>query len=698
VPGGLSPLLSRVLGLLSLPSAAQLVLLRAERGSLRFATSGGSEDRVFSGAEASPRLLSPSPNRVDTVGAGDLDPAFPVDRVLTEPGRGPLVRVRLQTGDEEAAWLFVMGASPAELMGAGPGRLDSAADLLALALDRERLDETDDERRRRGEALEALLPALASALDVRTVFQQVSAVARTAVPHHLLALGLLGEDGKTLRVHALSAEASPDSFPEFRLPDELLPPLSEAVIIHDLEFDPEPPGAGGVLRRGAGEGVPFRMDLDAERYALFRGQGVRSLMRVPVRLQGQTVGGLLFASRDPREYCEDDVAVARRIADHVALALSHQRLAEEARRSAEARERADRLEVRVARLTRELETHGPHRALGRSRPWKDVLAQAAKVAPTETTVLLTGESGTGKEVLARLIHRGSPRAEGPFLALNCAALPEALLESELFGHERGAFTGALSAKPGRIEQAAGGVLFLDEVGEMSPFVQAKLLRVLQEREFQRLGGTRPLRADVRLLAATNRDLAQARARGEFREDLYYRLHVFEIALPPLRERPEDVLVLADAFLAEIGAAVGRPSAGLSREAKALVLAYPWPGNVRELRNALERAVILCEGGLITSEHLPIALAGRAAPPAGEAPRAQASRSEPPSALAGKSLSDVEREMVMNALEKTGHNKSRAARLLGLTRAQLYSRLQRYALATDPVKPEPPAGPRTRSRA
>ena len=201
--------------------------------------------------------------------------------------------------------------------------------------------------------------------------------------------------------------------------------------------------------------------------------------------------------------------------------------------------------------------------IGTSQSWRDVLAQAAKVAPTETTTLLSGESGTGKEVVAHLIHRGSRRAEGPFVALNCAALPEALLESELFGYEKGAFTGAVSARGGRLEQAAGGTLFLDEVGEMSPAVQAKVLRVLQEREFQRLGGTRMLKADVRVIAATNRDLKVAMTKGAFREDLYYRLHVFAIHLPPLRERREDILPLLEHFVQELGPVViGRPAAGI----------------------------------------------------------------------------------------------------------------------------------------
>jgi transcriptional regulator with PAS, ATPase and Fis domain len=369
---------------------------------------------------------------------------------------------------------------------------------------------------------------------------------------------------------------------------------------------------------------------------------------------------------------------ARRVADQVALALSHQRLAEEARRAAEARAQAERLEERVARLTEELETKGGfQRIIGNAKSWREVLVQATKVSLTETTVLLTGESGTGKEVVARAVHRASPRSKGPFVALNCAALPDQLLESELFGYERGAFTSANSSKPGRLEQASGGVLFLDEVGEMSPLVQAKFLRVLQEREYQRLGGTRLLKADVRVIAATNRDLPAAIARGEFREDLYYRLHVFEIRLPPLRERLDDILPLTESFLAAIGREIGRPAAGVSKEARDLLLAYSWPGNVRELKNAIERATILAEGGLVTGAHLPISVSRPAAP--------AASPTDGSGALpaGGVDLELVERSYVAQALKQAGNNKSRAAKLLGLTRAQLYSRIEKYGLGDDP---------------
>src|SRR5499433_764060 len=241
--------------------------------------------------------------------------------------------------------------------------------------------------------------------------------------------------------------------------------------------------------------------------------------------------------------------------------------------------------------------------IGASPQWRWVLKRARQVASTETTTCLQGESGTGKEVVARFIHATSPRRRGPFLAINCAALPEALLESELFGFERGAFTGAQQRKPGQIELASGGVLFLDEVTEMSLTAQAKMLRVLQEREFLRLGGTRPIKVNVRVIAATNQDLRSAVAQGRFREDLYYRINVFDIRIPPLRERGHDILLLADGVLADFSRANGRPPMQLTSQAEDELLRYRWPGNVRELQNVLQRAAIICDGTVIDAEHL-----------------------------------------------------------------------------------------------
>ena len=306
---------------------------------------------------------------------------------------------------------------------------------------------------------------------------------------------------------------------------------------------------------------------------------------------------------------------------------------------------------------------------GESAPWRQVLTQAAQVASTTTTVLLLGESGTGKEVVARMLHHASARRQGPFVALNCAALPEQLLEAELFGYERGAYTGATQSKPGQLEQAAGGTLFLDEVGEMSPSAQAKFLRVLQEREFQRLGGTRVLRSDVRIIAATNRDLPRGIAEGSFREDLYYRLNVFAIALPPLRDRRDDIMPLCDALLAEVAVGAVRTPAGISREAREALLDYHWPGNVRELRNVLERAAILGDGGVIGPEHLAV--------PAPVPVRTAHVRAVAPPPVATGDLRAMERAMIAQALHAARFNKSRAAKALGLTRHQLYVRMRRY---------------------
>jgi transcriptional regulator with GAF, ATPase, and Fis domain len=535
--------------------------------------------------------------------------------------------------------------------------LDSVADLMALAVHHEGLRSTEAVRRERIESLDRLLQTMAESLDIRMMFSDVSEIVRGGLPHDILALTAWGEDGRTFRVYALAGAAVSD--PAFWEPITLSGEDTAALHRHSY-----------IIRDTAAELKPHSI-----RGRLFAQLGVKSALRVPLPLGTDVFGSLFFLARQSDHFDEEDLDYARRVADHLALALSHQRLAHAARRDAEARETAARLEAQVATLTRELETRtGQRRVIGSTKRWKDVLTQSARVAQTETTVLLTGESGTGKEVVARFIHHGSPRSNGPFIAINCAALPDQLLESELFGHERGAFTGAVQAKPGRIEQANGGVLFLDEVGEMSPAVQAKMLRVLEQREFLRLGGTKLQKADIRVIAATNRDLMAAIRRGEFREDLYYRLGVFEIVLPPLRERPEDILELADSFLDEIGSSVGRPAAGIARDAREQLTAYHWPGNMRELRNAIERAVILADGGYIRSEHLPVTT------PRAASPSQMDTNGGSALPAGGVNLEAIERSLVVKALTQARHNKTRAAKLLGLTRAQLYTRIEKYGLA------------------
>jgi transcriptional regulator with GAF, ATPase, and Fis domain len=489
------------------------------------------------------------------------------------------------------------------------------------------------------------------------VFTRLSADMQAILPHHLMVLTEHDVRARTIRVAAHAGEC------DIEVPTHKVELTSEE-IARRLDFE--------IVRD-----IQTDMPVETDRERLIRSSGMRSWLRVPVLSAGEIKGALGFFHREPGRFDREDADVARRLADRIALTMSLKRLAEEAHVAAEARERAERLEATVETLTRELESRQTRRIVGTSRSWKETLAHVGRVAKTDTTVLITGESGTGKEVISSLVHQGSVRAGKPFVAINCAALPEQLLESELFGHEKGAFTGAAGTKIGRIEQAAGGTLFLDEIGEMSPLVQAKFLRVLQEREFQRLGGTRTLRADVRVIAATNRDLAAAMARGQFREDLFYRLNVFEIRVPPLRSRPEDIPMLADVFLDELGRTMGRPAAGISRDAREWLVEYAWPGNVRELRNAIERAILLCDGGLITREHLPTAsrLPAAMLSPAGDL----SANGDATLPAGGVDLESMERSFVEKALGQTRGNKTKAARLLGLSRAQLYTRLEKYGI-------------------
>ncbi len=312
-------------------------------------------------------------------------------------------------------------------------------------------------------------------------------------------------------------------------------------------------------------------------------------------------------------------------------------------------------------LREETEAQFPKDIVAESAAMKRALTLAAQVAPQVTTVLLTGESGTGKEVVARFIHRRSPRSEEPFVAVNCAALAETLLESEMFGHEKGAFTGALQARRGRFELAHGGTLFLDEVAETTVNLQAKLLRVLQEQRFERLGGTRTILVDVRVIAATNKDLMQAMAEKSFREDLFYRLNVFPIALPPLRERREDILPLAGFLCRRIAARMGRHCATLSPEVQHVLYRYDWPGNVRELENALERALIVAKRDVIQPDDLSIPIEAKA----GEANPV--------------TLAAIEKEAILQALARNGGERRSTAQELGVSLRTLQYRLKEYGV-------------------
>src|SRR6266436_1893946 len=509
-------------------------------------------------------------------------------------------------------------------------------------------------RRRRLAVLPAVARVVGTSLNVGEIFDQVGDAVRPMLDFDVMVARLIGSSGvferRDFRVSDQPEEHLADRPEDYSFGSRIL--AREPVLLRDAraEIDPAFPGDRTLVERGG------------------------SIIAVPL-IFGERVGGVLgFTKRQPHWFDEGDVEVAAGIAVHVVVAIQHQRLAEEQRRLAAVEGRARQLEERVARLRGALsDQYRFDRIIGESPAFREALDQAARVAPAETTVLLTGESGTGKELVARAIHYASRRAEGPFVAVNCAALPETLIESELFGHERGAFTGADKLKRGRFELAAGGTLFLDEVGELAPSAQAKLLRVLQERRYERVGGTTTQEADVRLIAATNRDLERAVADGRFREDLYYRLAVFRVHLPPLRERGNDVLLLADHFVRQLGSEMSKPNPGLSHEARDLLAAHSWPGNIRELQNAIERALILAEGELISAGQLGIVPRPSRDVTTAAAPAPDIDRRDV------RALAEVEKQMIADALRLANGNKSRAAAALGLSRTQLLRRLRRFGL-------------------
>jgi len=307
--------------------------------------------------------------------------------------------------------------------------------------------------------------------------------------------------------------------------------------------------------------------------------------------------------------------------------------------------------------------------IGNSPSMRAMIETLMLVAPSEATVLIQGESGTGKELVASALHHNSPRKSNPFIKVNCAALPETLLESELFGHEKGAFTGAAGPRKGRFERADRGTLFLDEIGEMAPATQAKILRVLQEREFEPVGGSRSIRVDARILSATNRNLEEEIAANRFREDLYYRLNVVTITVPPLRERLPDIPLLAEHFLDRYAAKNHRTFKGIVPQAMDLLIRYSWPGNVRELENVIERAVIMASGDRIETEHLPNAI--------NDQERSSTGRS--PVLPSGRSLKEVEKEMILQTLDDKGGNRTKTAKILGISRRTLQLKLKEYGI-------------------
>jgi Nif-specific regulatory protein len=385
-----------------------------------------------------------------------------------------------------------------------------------------------------------------------------------------------------------------------------------------------------------------------------------SYICVPIKVGERVIGTLSAERRQPSDVSpEQDARVLLIISSMVALAM---------RMRSEGIEERRRLTAENLRLQKLASRRRPANIIGSDdKRMREVYDQIAQVAGAETTVLIRGESGTGKELAATAIHEASSRRAGAFIKVNCAALPESIVESELFGHERGAFTGAVAARKGRFELAHGGTIFLDEVGDFSPATQVKLLRVLQEREFERLGGIKTIATDIRVLAATNRDLEALVKAGLFREDLYYRLNVFEITMPPLRERRSDILLLANYFVERYRTKTGKNVRRISTPAIDMLMAYHWPGNVRELENCIERAVLLTSDDVIRAPHLPPTL--QTADESGTSHHGSLEAA----------VQSLERDLIIDALKSHHGNKAAAARALGLSERVMGLRVEKYAI-------------------
>ena len=385
-----------------------------------------------------------------------------------------------------------------------------------------------------------------------------------------------------------------------------------------------------------------------------------SFVCIPIQ-QGKKVLGAISVERrcDDHELLGFDVEILGIIASMIAQAVELYLIESEDKHN---------LRMENERLQKALrEKFRPSNIIGNSKPMLEVYALISKIIKTRSTVLILGESGVGKELVASAIHYNSNEASKPFVTFNCAALPESVIESELFGHEKGAFTGADKPRKGRFEEADGGTIFLDEIGELSLPIQAKLLRVLQERTIERVGSNQKIRIDIRVIAATNRDLKQMAAEGKFREDLYYRLNVFPIVIPPLRDRNSDIIALAEFFVSSFARQFGKEITAISQFAQEMLLVYPWPGNVRELENVIERAVILVDENVIDGDDLPLSLQSSVAPEATEQ-----------AGLVAK-VNSVEYGMIVEALTAHKGNITAAAESLGLTRRTLSLKMQKFGM-------------------
>jgi transcriptional regulator with GAF, ATPase, and Fis domain len=521
------------------------------------------------------------------------------------------------------------------------------------------------DKRREAETTEALLE-IANAMNARSEFGEVTQLvlerAIALVGADYGALGVIDHAGGRISLAAFKAA-----------PHAAIDAVQGLINTHGQSLDiTEYPAMIEVLAQGRtlrllDTELPFPLRL------MFNATlGGRAALVAPVRVGGQTFGLLGMVWSIARAGFEDhEVSLVEGIADQIGTALER-----------------DQLSAEVMRLRSALhERHAEDRIIGQAPAIRRAIELALNVADTQTSVLIQGESGTGKELLANLIHFNSGREGQPYIKLNCGAIPETLLESEIFGHEKGAFTDARARRQGRFEEANNGTLFLDEIGEMSLSAQVRLLRVLQDGEFTRVGGGEVLKTDVRVIAASNVDLERAVETGAFRRDLFYRLSVFPIRLPPLRERPEDIHPLVIHFLEHYKQKTGRFISGISKDALQALIEYDWPGNVRELENAIERAVIIASGRSIELDDLPEAISRRVLDE-----RATLRRERAEAANAGRAvqleinvpatIDEIERKAIEATLDYTGGDKTRAARTLGIGRKTLYRKLQQYQKESD----------------
>ncbi len=496
------------------------------------------------------------------------------------------------------------------------------------------------------QALLAVSEAIVAHRDLSALFHELAGRLHQVVRFDALALVLHDAATNTMRRHMLeTAEPAPPQAVQVLPPDD-----DPAGLVWQTQ---QPLVISGTSELGR---WPRLLEV-------LQPYGVESLCYLPLTTARRQLGTLVFVCKRPRAYEEADVGFLRRVANQVAVAV------ENALAFQEIESLKDQLARENAYLEEEVRTgHNFGEIVGESVALRRVLKQVETVAPTDSTVLIRGETGTGKELVARALHELSPRKGRTFVKLNCAAIPTGLLESELFGHERGAFTGAITQKVGRFELAHQGTLFLDEVGDIPPELQPKLLRVLQEQEFERLGATKTIRVDVRLVAATHRDLARMVAEGHFRQDLYYRLNVFPAVLPPLRERRDDIPRLVRHFTQHFARRMGRRIETIPSAVMDALVRYPWPGNVRELQNVIERAVILSPGASLQV-------------PPGDLHSAATPAAEP--APAAVTLADAERDHILGALRESGGvlgGPDGAAARLGMKRSTLYKRMKKLGIS------------------